>query len=121
MDKQYYAYIMTSISGILYIGVTYNLARRVFEHKSEVVKGFTSRYKIKQLVYYEASENIEPAIQREKQIKGWTREKKVKLINSVNPEWKDLSLEFMDALDCHSEDKKYPKNPVIYRHVTNNC
>jgi putative endonuclease len=103
MDKQYYVYIMTSLSGILYTGVTNNLARRVFEHKTEVVKGFTSRYKIRQLVYYDASENIESAIQREKQIKGWTREKKVKLINSMNPEWKDLSLEFMDPPNRHSE------------------
>ena len=102
MDKQYYVYIMTSISGILYTGVTADLARRVFEHKTEVVKGFTSRYKIRQLVYYEATENIESAIQREKQIKGWVREKKVKIINSMNPEWKDLSLEFMDSLSCHS-------------------
>ena len=107
---QYYIYIMSSISGTLYTGVTKSLVHRVYQHKTKSVRGFTSRYKISQLVYYETTESIESAILREKQIKGWVREKKVKLINSVNPEWKDLSLEFMDPLDCHSEDNKDPKN-----------
>ena len=107
---QYYVYIMSSVSGTLYTGVTNSLTQRVHQHKTKSVRGFTSRYKISQLVYYETTESIESAILREKQIKGWVREKKVKLINSVNPEWKDLSLEFMDPLDCHSEDNKDPKN-----------
>ena len=107
---QYYVYIMSSVSGTLYTGVTNSLTHRAYQHKTKSVRGFTSRYKINQLVYYETSGSIESSIQREKQIKGWLREKKVKLINSMNPEWKDLSLEFMDPLDCHSEDNKDPKN-----------
>jgi putative endonuclease len=103
MNKQYYVYIMTSVSGTLYTGVTNDLARRVYEHKAKLIKGFTSRYKINQLVYYEATESIESAILREKQVKGWVRKKKVELIHSMNTDWKDLSLEFMDPLDCHSE------------------
>lgn len=103
VDKQYYVYIMTSTSGILYTGVTNNLARRVYEHKAKLISGFTSRYKVNQLVYYEVAENIESAILREKQIKGWVRKKKTELINSVNPGWKNLSLDFMEPVDCYSE------------------
>ncbi len=102
---QYYVYIMTSASGTLYTGVTNRLTRRVYQHKTKSLRGFTSRYKINQLVYYETMGNIKLAIKREKQIKGWLREKKVKLINSLNPEWRDLSLEFMDPPDCHSEER----------------
>ncbi|MDD5288474.1 MAG: GIY-YIG nuclease family protein [Dehalococcoidales bacterium] len=117
MDNQYYVYIMTSNSGVLYTGVTNSLERRVWEHKAKVVKGFTSRYKISQLVYYETTGSIESAIEKEKQIKGWVRAKKINLINSMNPEWKDLSLEFMDTPECHSEacscengNLQHPKN-----------
>lgn len=91
MDKQYYVYIMTNITGILYTGVTNALERRVYEHKMKLVPGFTARYNLNQLVYYEITGSIEAAITREKQIKGWLRNKKVSLINAVNPRWKDLS------------------------------
>ncbi|HEX9896294.1 MAG TPA: GIY-YIG nuclease family protein [Dehalococcoidales bacterium] len=95
--NEYYVYIMSSESGVLYTGVTNDLARRVFEHKKKMIKGFTSRYKVSQLVYFESTPDIDVAIAREKQIKGWKRIRKVQLINSVNPEWRDLSLDFMDV------------------------
>ena len=74
----------------LYTGVTNNLIRRVYEHKNKLVKGFTSKYQLTKLVYYEVSEDIVLAIQREKQIKAGSRKKKEELINSINAEWKDL-------------------------------
>jgi putative endonuclease len=89
--KYYYVYIMTNKSRTLYTGVTNNLERRVWEHKNKVIPGFTSKYKITQLVYYEEGSDINVAIAREKQIKGWLRAKKIALIESMNPEWKDLS------------------------------
>jgi putative endonuclease len=83
---------MASRSRTLYTGVTNNLARRVFEHKEKLLPGFTTKYKIERLVYFEATEDIRSAIAREKQIKGWTRGKKLALISSVNPTWNDLSV-----------------------------
>jgi len=94
-SKQYYVYILTNNSGTLYTGVTNDLVRRVFEHKNQLVEGFTKRYNLKYLVYYEATNDVHSAIAREKQIKGWLRAKKLQLINSVNPAWKDLSEEFL--------------------------
>ena len=89
--KQYYAYIMTNRSRTLYVGVTNDLVRRVYEHKNRMVDGFTKRYHLTILVYYEETGDIQSAIEREKQIKGWLRNKKIALIESVNPQWKDLS------------------------------
>jgi len=89
--KEYYVYLMTNKSRTLYTGVTNNLERRVYEHKHKLVPGFTSKYNITKLVYYEAGDDINIAIAREKQIKGWLRAKKIALIESVNPEWEDLS------------------------------
>ncbi len=94
MGKEYYVYIMTNKSRTLYTGITNNLMRRVDEHKKKLVAGFTSRYNIQFLVYYESTPSIHEAILREKQIKGWLRVKKIALINSMNPEWKDLSEEW---------------------------
>lgn len=85
---------MTNISRTLYTGVTNNLHRRVYEHKQKLIKGFTSKYNITKLVYYEEYNDINDAIRREKQIKGWSRKKKIELIESFNPEWKDLSEEW---------------------------
>jgi putative endonuclease len=82
---------MTNRSGTLYTGVTSNLIRRVSEHKNKHVSGFTSRYNIGRLVFFEQTENVRAAIAREKQIKGWKRYKKIKLIEGSNPNWKDLS------------------------------
>ena len=95
--REYYVYIMSSESGVLYTGVIDNLPRRVLQHKKKVNKGFTSRYNINRLVYFENTPDISAAIAREKQIKGWKRIRKVQLINSMNPEWRDLSLDFMDV------------------------
>jgi len=92
--KQFYVYIMTNKSKTLYTGVTNNLERRVYEHKQKLVPGFTSTYKITRLVYFEMTTDVKAAISREKQIKGWLRSKKIGLVESVNPEWKDLSAEW---------------------------
>jgi len=82
---------MTNKSGTLYTGVTNNLEKRVFEHKHHIIEGFTKKYKINKLVYFEETSDIRAAISREKQIKGWRRIKKIALIESMNPDWKDLS------------------------------
>jgi putative endonuclease len=82
---------MTNKSGTLYTGVTNNLERRIYEHKQHLVKGFTNKYHIDKLVYFEETNDIHAAILREKQIKGWLRKKKIDLIESMNPGWKDLS------------------------------
>ena len=85
---------MTNRSKTLYTGVTNDLKRRVYEHKSKLVEGFTSKYNINKLVYYDETSDINSAIAREKQIKGWLRRKKIQLIESINPDWKDLSEEW---------------------------
>jgi putative endonuclease len=89
--KQYYVYIMTKQSKTLYTGVTNDLMRRVYEHKNKMIEGFTKKYNIAKLVYYEETNDIQVAISREKQMKGWLRGKKIALIESVNPKWNDLS------------------------------
>jgi putative endonuclease len=89
--REYYVYIVTNKSWTLYTGVTNNLSRRVWEHKHKSTKGFTSRYRIEKLVYFETFGDIRDAIAREKQIKGWTRARKMALIEAANPTWKDLS------------------------------
>jgi putative endonuclease len=89
--KTYYVYIMTNNSRTRYTGVTSNLERRVLEHKRKLLPGFTREYSINRLVYYETFGDIRAAIRREKQIKGWVRAKKVALIVSANPAWRDLS------------------------------
>jgi putative endonuclease len=92
----YYVYIMASNSRTLYTGVTNSLERRVYQHKFKVKEGFTSRYNIRKLVYFESFGDIYNAIRREKQIKGWTRKKKIVLIGSMNPKWQDLSWDWFD-------------------------
>jgi putative endonuclease len=94
---------MTNTIGMLYTGVTNDLERRVYEHKMKSLEGFTKRYNLNQLVYFESTDDITVAIAREKQIKGWLRSKKVTLINSMNPEWKDLSAEWYDSSVILSE------------------
>jgi len=98
--KQYYVYIMTNRSKTLYTGVTNNLERRVHEHKQKLVPGFTSTYNITLLVYFEMTPDVKVALSREKQIKGWLRSKKISLIETVNPEWNDLSAEWFKRRDC---------------------
>ena len=91
VGKQYCIYIMTNTHNkVLYTGVTNNLARRVYEHKNGLGGFFTRKYNIQKLVYYEVGENVNAVIAREKQIKGGSRQKKMDLINQMNPEWKDL-------------------------------
>jgi len=89
--KSYYVYIMASKSRALYTGVTSNLERRLLQHRGKLLPGFTARYNINRLVYYEVFGEIFAAIAREKQIKSWARKKKIALIESVNRDWKDLS------------------------------
>ena len=90
-NKSYFVYILSSgRNGTLYIGVTSNLVKRVWEHKNQLIDGFTKKYEIHHLVYYEIHENPESAITREKQIKKWNRSWKIRMIEELNPEWKDL-------------------------------
>ena len=91
MDKQYYVYIMTNKNNtVLYTGVTNDLIKRVYQHKEKLVKGFTRKYNVTELVYYEVFDDPENAIAREKQIKAGSRQKKVDLVNSMNSGWNDL-------------------------------
>jgi putative endonuclease len=91
LTKQYYVYTLTNhMNTVLYTGVTNDLIRRIYEHKNHLVKGFTDKYQVTKLVYFETTDEIEGAIAREKQIKGGSRQKKIDLINKVNPNWDDL-------------------------------
>ena len=93
--KYYYVYILTNWNNkVLYIGITNNLQRRIYEHKHKLVEGFTSKYNLNKLVYFETFEDSLIAISREKELKKWRREKKDELIMEINPNWKDLSVEF---------------------------
>jgi putative endonuclease len=93
--KNYYVYILASkYNGTLYIGVTNNLLRRIYEHKNGLIDGFSKKYNVKMLVYYESTNDIQSAISREKCIKKWNRNWKIKMIEASNPSWKDLSLDF---------------------------
>jgi putative endonuclease len=95
---------MANLSRTLYTEVTNNLVRRVYEHKNKLIEGFTKKYNITRLVYFKVFNNIEDAIRREKQIKGWVRKKKIALIESINPEWKDLYEELVEEdSSFHSE------------------
>ena len=95
MNKTYAVYIMTNYSQTsLYIGVTGNLQKRVWEHKNKFVEGFTKRYNIDRLVYYELTDSVETALNREKQLKRWHRDWKINLIKEMNPEFKDLSMDW---------------------------
>ena len=94
--KQFYVYILASKrNGTLYIGVTNNLIRRVYEHKNDLIDGFTKKYDVHLLVYYEQYEDIENAIQREKRLKKWNRQWKIELIERDNPEWNDLYIQLI--------------------------
>jgi putative endonuclease len=96
-QRNYYVYIMTNRSGTLYTGMTNDIKRRVCEHKEKIIGGFTQKYRIDRLVYFERFSDVMAAIQREKAIKGWLRQKKIALIKSENPEWKDLSEEWYES------------------------
>jgi putative endonuclease len=97
-DHHCHVYIMSRRSRAIYIGVTSDLAQRVACHRSGAISGHTSRYRITRLVYFEATNDITAATVREKQLKGWRREKKVRLIESCNPTWEDLAQHWFEAL-----------------------
>jgi putative endonuclease len=92
----YYVYILANMTGTLYVGVTSNLEGRMLQHKSHAIEGFTKKYKVDKLMYYEEFQYIEDAIRREKQIKGYRRNKKRALVESQNPKWEDLSEGWFD-------------------------
>ena len=95
-ENRYYVYILASKrNGTLYIGVTSNLIKRIYEHKNNLIEGFTKKYNIHNLVYYEITEDVNSAIAREKQLKRWKRNWKIELIEKNNPEWKDLYFELI--------------------------
>jgi len=91
MDRTFHVYMLAGKSGVLYTGITNNLVRRVWEHKQKRIPGFTQKYNVTNLVWFEAHGRALSAIAREKQIKAWGRAKKVALITAMNPQWKDLS------------------------------
>ena len=91
MSNSYYVYILASKkNGTLYIGVTNDLQRRIYEHKQDLIKGFTSKYKVYILVYFEVTTDVKSALEREKQLKKWNRQWKIDLIEKMNNDWKDL-------------------------------
>jgi putative endonuclease len=92
MSRTYYVYILASKSRRLYIGMTNDLSRRMWEHKNKVVEGFTKQYNIDRLVYFEETSDVRSAIEREKQFKSWRREKKITLIETINAAWEDLAV-----------------------------
>jgi putative endonuclease len=93
--KQYYVYMLTNKANkVLYIGVTNDLERRMFEHKNKLVDGFTKKYNLNKLIYYEVTGDVLSALEREKQLKNWHRDWKINLINKFNPEWRDLANNF---------------------------
>lgn len=95
MERNYYVYILTNWNDrVMYIGVTNDLQRRLYEHKSKQIEGFTKKYNVNKLVYYEYTTDINAAIAREKELKGWRRSKKDALVISTNPNWNDLSKEW---------------------------
>ena len=95
MSKIYYVYIMTNTNGTLYTGMTNNLQRRVYEHKNKLISGFTKKYNITRLVYYEETGDVQTALKREKEIKKWRRSLKLELVRSTNPTWRDLSEDWL--------------------------
>ncbi len=97
--KEYYVYILASRSRTLYIGITNDLGRRVDQHKRKLVPGFTSRYNITRVVYFEVTGDVRSALEREKELKGWSRARKVALIDAANPTWEDFSAYGSHALE----------------------
>ena len=107
-QRFYYVYILSSLSGTLYTGITNSLYRRTLQHRSKETPGFTSRYDVNRLVYYETFRDVRAAIRREKEIKGWTRKKKITLIESMNPKWQDLAEGWGEAVPPPTWSLKVP-------------
>ena len=102
-EHRYYVYLLTNWNNkVMYVGITNDLVRRMREHKTKAVKGFTEKYNVHKLVYFEETSEVNAAIAREKEIKKWRREKKNALVMHVNPEWRDLAEELSIPL-CHFE------------------
>ena len=96
--KQYYVYLLTNQSNhVLYIGVINDLVRRMYEHRDKLADGFTKKYNVNKLVYFEETDDINSALSREKQLKNWHRDWKINLITEANPQWKDLGEDIVDA------------------------
>ena len=94
-ENNYYVYVLTNWNNnVMYIGVTNDLTRRIYEHKTKLVNGFTQKYNVDKLVYFEVTRDVYEAITREKEIKKWRREKKDNLVTTINPDWNDLSQEW---------------------------
>lgn len=108
-EAHFFVYILASRTRVLYVGVTNNLQRRIWEHKAKMVEGFTERYEVNRLVWFEAGNSALGAIAREKQIKGWRREKKVALIEAGNSDWKDLAEGWFP--DHRARHPEYPSRP----------
>lgn len=109
--REFYVYMMASESKVLYIGYTNNLSQRVIQHKLHINQGFTHKYHVTKLVYYETYKDPLEAIAREKQLKGWRREKKIKLLEETNPKWKDL--DYIEQLDFEYLKQTYGKFPPL--------
>jgi putative endonuclease len=115
-EKFYYVYILSSKKkGTLYIGVTNNLIRRVIEHKMKIAEGFTSKYDVINLVYYEIFNDVYYAIDREKKLKKWNRDWKIKLIEKNNAEWKDLLYEFVNENELKELEEEVLKLKEVYK------
>ncbi|MBZ5645743.1 MAG: GIY-YIG nuclease family protein [Acidobacteriia bacterium] len=114
-DQQrcFYVYIMASKNRVLYIGVTNSLAKRVWQHKTHEIEGFTSKYKVHTLVHFESFDDVRNAIDREKVLKGWTRAKKIALIEETNSKWKDLAEGWYRKLSDEQMKKQFARrNPA---------
>ena len=109
---QYWLYILASRSRVLYVGVTNDLIRRVLEHKSHLVPGFTRRYNVDRLVFFEATADVRVALAREKEVKGWRRAKKVALVEGQNPLWRDLAAEWTTTDAERSYAARDPSSPL---------
>ncbi len=118
MNDIYSVYAMTNKkNGTIYIGFTNDLTRRIVEHKCGLNKGFTKKYGLDKLVYYESTKYVLNAIDREKQIKGWIRKKKIELIESANPDWDDLSADFLDSESLKEIEEYLKKSSDFSRNV----
>ena len=105
--SNFYVYLLTNQNNkVMYVGMTNNLERRMYEHKTKMVPGFTEKYNVNKLVYFEETSDVSAAIAREKEIKTWRREKKNHLVVAVNPAWKDLSEGWFEISPCGRDDKK---------------
>ncbi len=102
---RFYVYLLTNYNNkVMYVGMTNDLKRRVYEHKTKQLAGFTEKYNVSKLVYFEETSDVHAAITREKEIKKWRREKKNQLVVTTNPEWKDLSEEWFEISPCGRDD-----------------